>query len=218
MPRLLKEPSKIDMLECYQILHGLVEAFPIQSYLEIGVREGASLCCVLAKEQEITEFVLLCLTDGFHGLHYLSDKIVARIADGFTLRNKDLRLYLFDNWSYPGSHDGHERVVNMLENGFKTHNYQIYDGDSKVTVPAFFKKHKGKVDLTFVDGDHTAEGAKADLENVWQHSKIIVMHDLFNPEHLYLENVFIDFARKHGLPYLLLGRKAVGTGVAFNIW
>ncbi|GAG56578.1 unnamed protein product, partial [marine sediment metagenome] len=35
-----------------------------KSYLEVGVREGASLCCVLAEEPEVIDFVMKCLVDG----------------------------------------------------------------------------------------------------------------------------------------------------------
>jgi len=210
-----KQLSKLGMMECYQILYGLADAFPIRSYLEIGVREGASLCCVLAREKAIAEFALLCLADG---RHRLNDDVTGHIAQRFSVRNKNLRLYLFDNWSYLGGDGAHERVVDLLERGFKTRNYTIYDGDSKATVPKFFAEHEDKVDLAFVDGDHTVEGAIADLENIVDHSKIIVMHDLFHPDYGFLEKVFVEFTRKHNLLYVILGRDVLGTGVAFNIW
>ena len=210
-----KKPSKLDLLECYGILHGLVDAFPINSYLEIGVREGASLICALAKEKAVAEFALLCLADG---QNQLTKEIINRVANGFTTRNKDLQIYLFDNWTYLGNEGAHERVRDLLEHGFKTRNFNIYDGDSKVTVPKFFESHTDKIDLAFIDGDHTWEGATADLENVWSHSKIIVFHDLFHPQYPLLETLFINFAKAHNLPYVILGRGVLGTGVAFNIW
>lgn len=182
------------------------------------MREGASLICALAKEKAVADFALLCLADG---QNQLTKEIINRIAQGFTLRNKDLQIYLFDNWTYLGNEGAHERVRDLLEHGFKTCNYKIYNGDSKTTIPKFFETHKEKIDLAFIDGDHTVEGATADLENVWSHSKIIVFHDLFHPQAPFLENVFVNFARAHSLPYLILGRGGypiLGTGIAFNIW
>lgn len=211
---LRKQSSKLNLLECYDVLYGLADAFSPQSYLEIGVREGASLCCVLAKEKAIVKFALLCLADG---RHRLNNDVIDHIAQSFSVR-KDLRLYLFDNWSYLGGRGAHERVTDLLERGFKTQNYMIYDGDSKATVPEFFAEHEDKVDLAFIDGDHTVEGAVADLENVVDHSRIIVMHDLFHPEWGSLEKVFVEFTRRHNLPYVILGRDVMGTGVAFNLW
>jgi len=206
-----QKPKKLDTLECYETLYRLASEFRIESYLEVGVREGASLLCVVAKEPEIVEFATRCLSNG---LAVISAELVRRIAEVFTMRNPNLQLHLFDNWSYYGCGDGHKRVERLLKEGFRTSNYAIYDGDSKTTLPQF----KGKVDLAFVDGDHTVEGAKTDLENVADHAKIIVFHDLYHPEWTGLEEVFINFCKRHDLPYFIVGRRVLGTGVAFNIW
>jgi len=211
----LKPPGKNDILECYHVLHGLANAFPIQTYLEVGVREGASLCCVLAKEPEVINFVMLCLMDG---RHHLTKNTISQITQRFTPRNRDLAIYIFDNWSFKGGDGGQNRIRSLLEDGFKTSNYTIYDGDSKKGLPQFFQSHPEKVDLAFIDGDHTVEGATADLENVWEHSKIIVVHDLYHPDYQHMEKTFIDFCRRHDLPYIIFGRNRLGTGVAFNIW
>jgi hypothetical protein len=213
-----RKQSKLDRLECYEVLNGLTSAFPINSYLEIGVREGASLISVLAKEKEAAKFAFECLADGQNQLH---PSIIEHIDEYFTLINRDIQIYLFDNWSYFNNKGAHERIQNLLTCGFKTGNYHIFDGDSKVTVPAFFETHKEKIDLAFIDGDHTREGATADLLNVWEHAKIIVFHDLFHPQYNFLESLFIDFCRAHSLPYFIVGRGGhpiLGTGVAFNLW
>jgi len=202
---------KLDLLECYDVLYGLASAFNVQSYLEVGVREGASLCCVLAKDSEIAEFALTCLSDG---KECLTPKIMKRVSESFTVRNPYVELFLFDNWSYVGCENGRERVRQLLEFGFGVSNYHFFDGDSHKTLPEF----KGMVDLAFVDGDHTVEGATQDLEDVLPHAKIIVFHDLFHPEWQGLDKAFIDWCRRHDLPYLIVGRKVLGTGIAFNIW
>jgi hypothetical protein len=210
--------SKLDRLECYEVLNGLTAAFTINSYLEIGVREGASLISALTKEKEAVKFAFECLADG---QSQLQQSTVDHIAECFTLRNRDIQIYLFDNWSYFGNEGAHGRIQTLLTSGFKTGNFRIFDGDSKVTVPAFFESHPEKIDLAFIDGDHTRAGATADLLNVWEHAKIIVFHDLFHPQYNFLESLFIDFCRAHSLPYFIVGRGGhpiLGTGVAFNLW
>jgi len=206
-----QKPKKLDMLECYEVLYCLASTFRVESYLEVGVREGASLCCMVATEPEIVEFATQCLSNG---MSTISDTLIKRVAEAFTPRNPNLQVHLFDNWSYYGCKGGRERIERLLKEGFRVGNFHIYDGDSKDTLPKF----AGKVDLAFVDGDHTVEGARTDLENVVDHAKIIVFHDLFHPEWKGLDDVFMDFCKRHELPYFIVGRRALGTGVAFNIW
>jgi len=202
-------------LECYHVLYGLAAAFRPRSYLEIGVREGASICCVLAREVEIVDFAMNCLVEG---LSYIDDEIVERVAESFTNRNREMNLYLFENWSYGGGEGGHKRLVSLLEKGFNHGKYQIFDGDSKETLPKFFDEHQDKIDLAFIDGDHSVEGAWTDLNNVCDRFKILVFHDLFHPQHSYLTNVFRQFVVSHDFPHLILGRKRFGVGVAFDLF
>lgn len=45
--------------------------------------------------------------------------------------------------------------------------HTLIPGDSRSTVPRFVAEHPGlQFDLLFIDGDHTLEGARADLENL----------------------------------------------------
>jgi len=206
-----QKPNRLDVLECYEVLYGLANTFHVESYLEVGVREGASLICVLAKEQEVVRFATKCLSSG---IAYITPQVVSRVKELFTLRNPDIQVHLFDNWCYVGCKEGHRRVEELVKQGFGLHNVNFYDGDSKDTLPKF----TGMVDLAFVDGDHTVEGARRDLENVVSHAKIIVFHDLYHSEWEGLEKEFIQFCRRHSLPYVIVGRRALGTGVAFNIW
>ncbi|HRG38969.1 MAG TPA: class I SAM-dependent methyltransferase [Bacteroidia bacterium] len=71
----------------------------------------------------------------------------------------------------------------------KFHNVTFLMGDSKVIVPKLLKElqEKGEsLEFALIDGDHSALGVKADIENmikyVPSHSLNIILHDSFNPE------------------------------------
>jgi len=207
----------VDDLECYHVLHWLTALLHPKSYLEIGVREGASLCCVLAEERDIVSFVMKCLMDG---RTFITDEIVERIHEGFTSRSQNIDLYLFDNWSYEGGAGGRNRLVKLLEQGFnkKDYCYDIFDGDSKETVPSFFDiVEPDKIDLIFVDGDHSVKGVWSDLNNVTGRFKVLVVHDLYHPQHSYVANIFTQYVRVHGFPHFIVGRRRFGVGVVFDI-
>ena len=201
------------ILDCYEILHWLSGTFKPRSYLEIGVREGASLCCVLAEEKEIVNLVKSTIVEG---KVQLDSGLIDRIGEAYTPRDID-DIYLFDNWCFIGGEGGHSRIEDLLVKGFDCINYHIFDGDSKDTVPTFFETHKDKIDLVYVDGDHSPEGAITDLENVYGHFKILVCHDLVHPDHPYLLDIWKTYTRKHDLPNFTVGLQFLGVGVAFDL-
>ena len=54
-------------------------------------------------------------------------------------------------------------------------------GDSRATLPAFAREHGRVFDCVFVDGDHGAEGAWADLRNTASVAKpgaLVIMDDM----------------------------------------
>ncbi len=204
----------VNELTCYQILYWLSKTFHPSSYLEVGMREGASLCCVLATEPEIVGFTTSYLKDG---RTYLSPDIITRIKDSFTLHNPDTQLYLFDDWSYLGGEGGRSRIEDLLVNGFNHQHYKILDGDSKDTLPAMLTTFDGCIDLAFIDGDHSAEGAWTDLMNMRDRFNIMVFHDIYHPQHRYLETLFKRYVHQNNYIYFIAGRKHLGTGVIFNI-
>lgn len=68
-------------------------------------------------------------------------------------------------------------------------NVEFITGDSQVELPKLVNRISGQgEDLEFVliDGDHTAEGVRKDIEAVLQYSLktelLVLMHDSFNPD------------------------------------
>ena len=121
-----------------------------------------------------------------------------------TNSSKIVEVFVCDTWgaAYGGSGKAsHNHIVNMVKNvGYQgTINY--LDGDSKIEIPKLHGSKDNYFDLILVDGDHSAEGGLADLENVLQLAKknsgCILFHDITHHSHLYLEKVFDDFAEKH---------------------
>jgi predicted O-methyltransferase YrrM len=99
-------------------------------------------------------------------------------------------VYGFDLWipNYadmpnPGASFVRDELRRLNHSGGLT----LIEGDSKETLPAFLAEHS---DLTFdlitVDGDHSLEGARADLLNALPRLRrggVIVMDDVAHPQH-----------------------------------
>jgi predicted O-methyltransferase YrrM len=102
-----------------------------------------------------------------------------------------LDVYSFDIWSesYAGeANPGPELIKKELEKINFMGNIYFFNGDSKKTIPDFFQYplHPKEIDLIFVDGDHSDEGARTDLLNVVDHVSIgglIVFDDITHPAH-----------------------------------
>ncbi|MBC8460845.1 MAG: class I SAM-dependent methyltransferase [Deltaproteobacteria bacterium] len=126
------------------------------------------------------------------------------VSDGFTLFNvlshcpRISDLILCDNWTgnYGGTGRGNHDYIEakLVRHGFPLDNVTFLDGDSQIKIPEYFEQYPDKkVDLGFVDGDHSENGLLGDLENMIEHAHILVVHDIRNANHLYLLNVFRDF-------------------------
>lgn len=99
------------------------------------------------------------------------------------------RIVLCDIWNpdYCSHGDVKHRVIEILQ--YFEASALFLDGDSKVRVPLITHTF----DLVLVDGDHSAEGATADLKNAWPRVKrggILVMDDVHHPNYPWLENVW----------------------------
>lgn len=87
-------------------------------------------------------------------------------------------IYTSDQWNNYGLD-----IESVYEVAKKNINKMSFDsfvsiikGNSRETIPELFKKI-GKVDMCFIDGDHTWKGVSADYENCKNYTDIILFHD-----------------------------------------
>jgi len=83
-------------------------------------------------------------------------------AEVFLRNNKNLTLTSFDI----GEHDYVAAAKSYIDDRYPGRHTLIL-GDSTVTVPNFSKNNDMKFDVIFIDGGHTYEVAKADMENCY---------------------------------------------------
>jgi predicted O-methyltransferase YrrM len=129
----------------------------------------------------------------------------------------------FDLWiaNYAGmDNPGPEYVREELTRLGYRGDLELVAGDSRQTVPDWFRKHPDEFfDLITVDGDHSTEGARTDLENVLPRLKIggaLVFDDISHQSHANLTGVWREFLERHPN---LSGHSftEVGFGVGFAI-
>jgi hypothetical protein len=126
-----------------------------------------------------------------------------------------------DQWgtAYGGSGRGGHAHVDQLLDDFNFSGERVFlDGNSRETIPALMPAKADAFDLVLVDGDHSADGGLADLENVWplvMPGGCLVFHDITHPEHLYLSDVFAGFVATHRAPHRMI-LEPYGVGVAWR--
>lgn len=70
---------------------------------------------------------------------------------------------------------------NIHATGFSEERLELLGGNSRELIPRLSEKYTGQVDIYLVDGDHTYEGALADLENgrrMMRRGGYILVHDV----------------------------------------
>jgi len=130
-------------------------------------------------------------------------------------------VWVADMWGneYGGSGRGSHAHIDQLLDDFGFDGRRAFlDGNSRDTIPALMPEKAGAFDLVLIDGDHSAEGAWADIENVWPLVRCggcVVFHDITHPEHMYLLDVFDKFVAKHKAPHQII-LNPYGVGVALK--
>lgn len=155
-----------------------------------------------------------CLYDAiFLAIHSHSDippltYLEIGVHDGASLltvlENAPIRgLVLCDLWqpieggAGRGSHD---HITALLAKRKYQGSVQYLDGDSHLLLPQLDPDLQ--FDLILVDGDHTFDGATADLEHVWPHLRvggIIIFDDVTRDA---LQRAWIQFTERHKLRLL----------------
>jgi predicted O-methyltransferase YrrM len=105
---------------------------------------------------------------------------------------------------------------NLSAAGLDGERYELISGDSKAVVPQLAERLRGQVDLYLVDGDHTFEGASADIENglpMLRPGGLVLVHDVDRgrrmdeqtPEHPHpVYEAFTRAAHEHALEWCIL--------------
>jgi predicted O-methyltransferase YrrM len=132
-------------------------------------------------------------------------------------------VYGFDLWieNYSGlENPGVEHVRAQLDRVGYRGEATFVPGSSDKTVPAFLREHPDLFfDLITVDGDHTEEGARIDLENVLPRLKVggvLVFDDISHPAFPWLERAWDDVVGSNR-NFVCAKYTEVGHGVAFAI-
>lgn len=129
----------------------------------------------------------------------------------------------FDMWieNYAGlDNPGKKHVLKELKKVGYDGDVTFIDGDSKSTVPRYFRENPDMYfDLITVDGDHSLGGAKCDLENVMPRLKVggvLVFDDICSQEHPYLGKLWKKSVEDNPR-YMSYSFSEVGLGVGFAI-
>jgi len=133
-------------------------------------------------------------------------------------------LLAFDLWVHPYAgidNPGPEFVESEIRRITPRAKMEFFGGDSRVTIPEFFRSDtQGPIDLVTVDGDHSDEGARADLDNVLPHVSVggaVVFDDIAHPAHPNLRNVWLSALDAAPGRFVHAAYTDLGYGVGFAI-
>lgn len=116
---------------------------------------------------ELTKNSLNVMEIGFNAGHS---------AELFLENNKNVKVVSFDLGEHDYVKDGKQYIDLMFPN-----RHTLILGDSRETVPQFIRNNPGVTfDVIFIDGGHTYEIARADLENCYYLSNketIVILDD-----------------------------------------
>lgn len=135
----------------------------------------------------------------------------------------DASLYGFDLWieNYAGMpNPGGDFVRSELKRVGHRGHVELISGDSHVTVPRFLADHPDlTLDVVTVDGDHSHDGALADLRTVIPRISlggVLVFDDIVHPMHPYLYDVWRHAVDEDG-GLAAAEYTELGYGVAFAV-
>ena len=160
-----------------RILHTICKLMNINSYLEIGVHNGGSMSYVISNNKTIKCYGI-DLFDDTYGYYKNEDKInLLRTTLNIEKNNKCSKINLIQGNSF--SNKTVEKLKNLL---------------------------KEKIDLLFIDGDHSYNGVKNDFIKYSEFVKsngIIILDD-FNIEHTDIVKFVYEYINNNSR-YKILG-------------
>ena len=159
--------NRVPCFDAASFLNWYAENFKPRYYLEIGVRRGRSLAQVLSQSPATTSF----------GFDMWIPDYGSKPVDGILTINP-----------------GPEFVLQELRNLDCNKQPILFKGNSHQTLPQFWSVNQNpqKIDLIFVDGDHTYAGAKLDVDICFRHLSdggALVFDDISHPSHPELQTL-----------------------------
>ncbi len=130
--------------------------------------------------------------------------------------NRKGRLICVDNDTYSKGTYPTVARENISRTGLPEDRYELLSGDSKEIIPSLVGRLQGRVGLYLVDGDHTFEGARADIRNglpMVGPGGFVLVHDLDRrrrmdeqtPEHPHpVHEAFMEAANEYRLDWCIL--------------
>ncbi|MBS1547234.1 MAG: class I SAM-dependent methyltransferase [Bacteroidetes bacterium] len=203
----LTDPSKLlrngVLLETNMVTSWIAATRKPRRILEIGTRSGGSLIALLSAYPEAERSRIETIVSFDLWREYLSTTGAATGIAKLMGRSSNMNFTALRNL-FPGAiaAKAENKIKdNLRAFGLPTDKIRFVAGNSKVTVPAFFKAEPhAQFDYILVDGAHDEETAAIDLENTWAHCApggIVVFDDIM-PESYGLIGVWNAFKLKHG--------------------
>lgn len=186
--------DKVPGFDAASFINWYAEHFRPRNYLEVGVRRGRSMAQVLTQSPETQAF-------------------------GFD-------MWIPDYGSDPAqnvqtSNPGPDFVRQEFRNLGIASRPTLTKGNSHQTLPRFWRDPKSpqQFDLIFVDGDHTYDGAKLDLDICFEHlaaGGALVFDDILHPAHPELEQLWAETKDQYPECICIEHPSGMGTGVVFK--
>ncbi len=178
-------------IDLWSVLFAYAALTAPKRYLEIGTRRGHSLALVCAG----------CLAAGY----------------------KELDVVSCDLWiaNYAGTDNpGPDYVADQMKRVGHDRPIRFVSGTTRDTLPELFSSQGETFDLITVDGDHSRDGARADLDHVAPRANLggmIAFDDINHPQHKYLGGVWNAVMAFHeGFETYVNPRNHTGIAIAIR--
>jgi hypothetical protein len=176
----------------HEILARLARTMPVESFLEVGVRDGGTLWAVVEADYEHLQ--LVACADNWLDAHGGTDR---------------------------KTHDHIDRLLSAVLYYYRKGEVIWLDGDSAAQLPALLDREPDRrFDLVHIDGDHSEGHALIDLRNGWNLTRggggVIVCHDVNYVEVRNAWREFLDGCEAEDLADYYAFGTGRGTGVAIR--